>query len=72
MFVRPDVKQKLFITIKRKIMEQLQALHQQITEQQQKYQMALMYGREFSNLKSIKNNIKKMQRQLLQLEKKVQ
>ena len=53
-------------------MEQLQALHQQILELQNKYRMLLLNGKEFSNLKSIKNNIKKMQRQLLQLEKQLQ
>jgi hypothetical protein len=46
-----------------------QSLEQQIMEEQNKYQSVLCEGKEFSALKSIKNNIKKMQRQLYSLQK---
>lgn len=44
-------------------------LQQQIVEEQNKYQSVLLNGKEFSSLKAIKNNIKKMQRQLFHLQK---
>ena len=50
-------------------MQSYQALSQQINEEQNKYQSILLERTEFSSLKSIKNNIKKMQRQLYLLEK---
>ena len=50
-------------------MQSYQALSQQIHEEQNKYQSILLERTEFSSLKSIKNNIKKMQRQLYLLEK---
>jgi hypothetical protein len=46
-----------------------QNLEQQIMEEQNKYMSLLISGKEFSALKSIKNNIKKMQRQLYLLQK---
>ena len=50
-------------------MQSYQMLSQQINEEQNKYQSILLERKEFSSLKSIKNNIKKMQRQLYLLEK---
>ena len=50
-------------------MQSYQALCQQINEEQNKYKSILLERTEFSSLKSIKNNIKKMQRQLYLLEK---
>lgn len=46
-----------------------QRLEQQIMEEQNKYISILLAGKEFSSLKSIKNNIKKMQRQLYSIQK---
>jgi hypothetical protein len=50
-------------------MQANQTLEQQIMEEQNKYKSVLMEGKEFSALKSIKNNIKKMQRQLYTMQK---
>ncbi len=50
-------------------MEIYQSLLQQIAEEENKYQNLLIERKEFSTLKSIKNNIKKMQKQLFLLQK---
>ncbi len=50
-------------------MSSSQTLQQQIADEQNRYQSILVEKKEFSNLKSIKNNIKKMQRQLYLLQK---
>ncbi|WP_207496494.1 hypothetical protein [Aridibaculum aurantiacum] len=46
-----------------------QNLQQQITEEQNRYQALLLNGKEFSSLKAIKNNIKKLQKKLFELQK---
>jgi hypothetical protein len=46
-----------------------QTLEHQIMEEQNKYKSVLMEGKEFYALKSIKNNIKKLQRQLYSMQK---
>ncbi len=52
-------------------MEQQQNLLQLIADEENKYQSLLLHGKEFSTLKAVKNNIKKMQRQLYSLQKQL-